>query len=192
MRPGPFRGPAWAAGNNPAATERPPKIGRFQRISGRPLAGALSAIALLLAAACGDDSGPVQEAQPYTDSGVAEAGAHRMHYALTMTRDLPSGIAGSYGIVQRRNLALLTITLAPRDANADAHVAAAEIDAVRVALTGERRPLALSRHDEAGGPTWLATVEIRHRVPLTIEIRARATPASPEIRARLTREFRLE
>ena len=192
MLPDPLRGRPWAAGNNPAATAKTPNFGPFPRALRRPAAAALMTLVLLHGAACSDSPGPVPQAQPYTDPGMAEAGAYRMHYALTMTPDLASGIAGSYGIVQRRNLALLTITLAPRDASADVSIDAAEIEAIQVALTGERQALQLARHDEAGGPTWLATIEVRHRVPLTIEIRARATPASPEIRARLTREFRVE
>ncbi|MEX2049776.1 MAG: DUF4426 domain-containing protein [Steroidobacteraceae bacterium] len=131
-------------------------------------------------------------AAPFTDPGFAEAGDHRLHYALTLTRDLPSEIAGSYGILQRRNLALLTIALIARDSNGGARLDAFELEATMVALTGERKTLALTRHDEADGPTWLATVEVRHRVPVTIEIRARATAASPEISVRLTREFRLD
>ena len=67
-----------------------------------------------------------------------------------------------------------------------------KIEATQVALTGERQTVQLARHGGPGGPTWLATIEVRNRVPVTIEIRARATPAGPEIRARLTREFRLE
>jgi hypothetical protein len=67
-----------------------------------------------------------------------------------------------------------------------------EIEAVAEFLTGGREPLSLTRHDDAGRPTWLATLQVPHRVPLTIEIRARATPAGPELRARLTREFRLD
>jgi hypothetical protein len=181
-----------AAGNNPATAAKPPKIGRFPGASRRPAARVVAALTLLLGAACGDGAAPVPQAQPFADTGLAEAGPYRMHYALTMTRDLPSGIAGSYGIVQRRNLALLTITLVPSDARAEAAIDAAEIEATRVALTGERQAVQLARHGEPGGPTWLATIEVRHRVPVTIEIRARATPASPEIRARLTREFRLE
>jgi hypothetical protein len=192
MRPGPQRGLPWAAGNNPAAKAETAHFGLFPDTLRRPLPGAFMILALLLGAACGESPGRVQEAQPYVDPGMADAGAYRMHYALTMTPDLPSEIAGSYGIVQRRNLALLTITLAPRDAGAGASIDAAEIEAVQVALTGERQAIPLARRDETGGPTWLATIEVRHRVPLTIEIRARATPASPEIRARLTREFRLE
>jgi Domain of unknown function (DUF4426) len=192
MLPSPVRSLSWSAGNNPAAAAKPLKIGRFPGPPRCRSARAVAALALLFAAACGDGPAPVPEAQPYADAGMAEAGPYRMHYALTMTRDLPSAIAGSYGIVQRRNLALLTITLASRDAHAEATIDAAEIEATRVALTGERQAVHLARHDETGGPTWLATIEIRHRVPVTIEIRARATPASPEIRARLTREFRLE
>ena len=132
------------------------------------------------------------EALPYEDPGFAEAGEYRLHYALTMTSDLPSGIAGSYGIVQRHNLALLALTLVPLDPMTGLRVDAPEIKAESVSLTGERNALALLRHDESGGPSWLATVEVRHRVPVTIDIRARATTASPEIRVRLTREFRLE
>jgi hypothetical protein len=134
----------------------------------------------------------VPEAPPYVDPGFTEAGAYRLYYALTLARDLPSVIAGSYGIEPRRNLAVLALTLAPSDEREPAPPEAAEIEAVAVALTGERVPLALTRHDEAGRPTWLATVQVAHRVPLTIEIRARATPAGPELRARLTREFRLD
>lgn len=174
------------------AASKPPEIGRFPGTQPSLSAHAVAGLALLFVAACGESPAPVPEAQPYADAGMAEAGPYRMHYALTMTRDLPSAIAGSYGIVQRRNLALLTITLALRDARADATIDAAEVQATRVALTGERQAVQLARHDESGSPTWLAMVDVPHRVPVTIEIRARATPASPEIRARLTREFRLE
>ncbi len=123
---------------------------------------------------------------------MVEAGAHRLRYALTLTTDLPAEIAGSYGIVQRRNLALLVLTLERRDARPGNRVGAERIEAETISLTGERHALTLARHEDPGGPTWLAPVEVRHRVPLAIEIRARATSASPEIRARLTREFRLQ
>ncbi len=150
------------------------------------------AAALLLLASCGDRPTPIPAALPYADPGFVDAGEYRLRYALVMTRDLPSEIAGSYGIVQRRNLALLTITLAPRNAGAGARLAAAELAATSVLLTGQRQELALSRHDESGGPTYLAPVEVRHRVPVTIEIRARATRTGPEMTARTTREFRFE
>ncbi|MEX1993793.1 MAG: DUF4426 domain-containing protein [Steroidobacteraceae bacterium] len=147
---------------------------------------------LLLLASCGDSPAPIPPALPYADPGFVSAGEHRMHYALNMTPDLPSEIAGSYGIEQRRNLALLTITLMSQDADAGVRLAPVALSATSVQLTGGRQALALTRHDESGGPTWLATVEVRHRVPLTIEIRARATTESPEMTARLTREFHLE
>jgi len=150
------------------------------------------ALALLLLASCGDSPAPIPAALPYADPGFVDAGEHRLRYALVMTRDLPSEIAGSYGIVQRRNLALLTITLASRNPDTGARLAAAELAATSVLLTGQRQPLALTRHDETGGPSYLATVEVRHRVPVTIEIRARATPAGREMTARTTREFHFE
>ncbi|HEU4597052.1 MAG TPA: DUF4426 domain-containing protein, partial [Pyrinomonadaceae bacterium] len=128
----------------------------------------------------------------YDDPGFVESGGYRLRYALTLTTDLPAAIAGSYGIVPRPNLALLAITLERRDAALGARVAALALSAEAVALTGERTALELVRHDDAGGPTWLAPLEVRHRVPVTIEIRARATPEAPEVRARLTREFRLD
>ena len=156
----------------------------------RPLFSACFALALL--AGCGDAPAPPPPAQPFTDPGYADAGHLRVHYALTPTLDLPAGIAGSYGIVQRRNLALLTIVLVPRDAPGTARLAANELTASAITLTGLRTPLALARHDDAGGPTWLATVEIRHRVPVTIELRVRATADTPEIAARWTREFHLD
>jgi hypothetical protein len=146
----------------------------------------------LTAAACGGSPGSLPPAIPYQDPGAVEAGAHRLRYALTLTTDLPAEIAGSYGIEQRRNLALLVLTLERRDVQLGNRVGAERIEAETVSLTGERHALALSRHEDPGGPTWLAPVEVRHRVPLTIEIRARATSAGPEIRARLTREFRLQ
>jgi hypothetical protein len=152
----------------------------------------LSGAALLLLASCGDGSAPIPQAQPYADPGFVSAGEYRMHYALNMTRDLPSEIAGSYGIEQRRNLALLAITLMSQNAGEGIRLAPSALSATAVQLTGARQALALTRHDAAGGPTWLATVEVRHRVPVTIEIRARATPESPEMSARLTREFHLE
>jgi hypothetical protein len=144
-----------------------------------------------LLAACGDSPAPIPAALPYADPGFIDAGEHRLHYALVMTRDLPSEIAGSYGIVPRRNLALLTITLTSRNADS-ARLAASGLTATAVLLTGQRQALALTRHDEAGGPSYLATVEVRHRVPVTIEIRARATAASPEMTVRTTREFHFE
>ena len=150
------------------------------------------ALSLAFLGACGGGPPAPPRAPPFTDPGFAVAGDHELHYALVMTRDLASGMAGSYGIEPRRNLALLTITLKPRPTTGSTRGSVARIEAVSVALTGERRPLKLARHDEAAGPTWLATVEVRHRVPVTIEIRARATAASPEIVARLTREFHFE
>jgi len=158
------------------------------RVRGRFLAVFLA----LAAAACGESPAPPPPAVPFQDPGAVEAGEHRLRYALTLTTDLPAEIAGSYGIVQRRNLALLTVTLAPRVAGAAAPPAAPVVQARSVALTGERTALPLARRGAGGNPTWLASVEVRHRVPVTIEIRARATPASPEMRARLTREFRLD
>lgn len=149
-------------------------------------------LALLLLASCGDRPATIPAALPYADPGFVETGEHRLHYALVMTRDLPSEIAGSYGIVPRRNLALLTITLASRNADAGTRLAAAELAATSVLLTGQRQELALRRHDASGGPSYLATVAVHHRVPVTIEIRARATPAGPEMTARTTREFHFE
>jgi len=185
-------GPAWALGNSAGAAAK--KLQKGQK-SG-PAHGRLSTVAiasaLAMLAACDGDPEPVPQAPPYTDPGFVEAGAWRMDYALTMTRDLPSAIAGSYGIEQRPNLALLTVTLAPAEARVGPQPAAPAVEATAVALTGERTSLALARRDEANVPTWLASVEVRHRVPVTIEIRARATAGAPELRARLTREFRLE
>jgi hypothetical protein len=158
-----------------------------------PARGRLLPVLLALAAAaCGESPAPPPPAIPFQDPGAVEAGAHRQRYALTQTTDLPAEIAGSYGIVQRRNLALLVLTLERRDAQPGNRIDAEYIEAETVSLTGQRHALALARHDEPGGPTWLAPVEVRHRVPLAIEIRARASSASPEIRARLTREFRLQ
>jgi hypothetical protein len=150
------------------------------------------ALLVMTFAACSRDAEPVGIAPPYADPGYVASGAWRMDYALTLTRDLPSAIAGSYGIEQRRNLALLMLTLAPTDTPAAPPPASPDVEATAVSLTGERTTLALERRDEANVATWLATVEVRHRVPVTIEIRARATGDSPELRARLTREFRLE
>lgn len=159
----------------------------------RFLPRAVAAIAAMAAiAGCGNGHAPPPPARPFADPGYAEAGGYRLHYALTPTRDLPQDIVRSYGIVQTRNLALLTATLAPRAAATGEIASLAAIEATSITLTGERTRLAVARHDEAGSATWLATVEVRHRVPVTIEIRARATPASPEIRVRLTREFRLD
>lgn len=146
------------------------------------------AAALGLLAACGGGSGEPAPARPYADPGYVDAGGFRLYYALTQSTDLPSEIAGSYGIVQRSNLALLTIALAARDglpANA------AALEATAVSLTGLRQPIALARHDAAPGPTWLAMVGIRDREAVTIEIRARAA-TGPDIEARFTRTFHLD
>ncbi len=187
-----WRAIPWAVCNSGPRLAKRLKNGLFASAVSRWSAPCALAVAWLLLCSCGGSPEPVPEALPYTDPGFVEAGDHRLHYALTMTRDLPSEIAGSYGIVQRRNLALLTIALAPRETIGDTRIDTPEIEATSVTLTGERNVLPLVRHDEAGGPSWLTTVEVRHRVPVTIEIRARATAASPEVRVRLTREFRLE
>jgi len=151
--------------------------------------GGVAACAVSLLAACSAGDSPPPPAQPFTDPGYVDGGDHRLHYALTQTTDLPSEIAGSYGIVQRNNLALLTIALVARDGSL---AETAGLEASAVSLTGLRRPLALVRHDSATGPTWLAPVEIRDREAVTIEIRARAPAAGPEIEARFTRAFHLE
>jgi hypothetical protein len=156
------------------------------------LALAAATAAAAISAACGGGPSPPPPARPYADRGFADAGPHRLHYALTPTQDLLPEIARSYGIEPRPNLALLTATLAPRETTNGADIASAQLAATAVSLTGERSPLAVKRHDEAGGATWLATVEMRHRVPTTIEIRARATATDPEIKVRLTREFRFD
>lgn len=159
----------------------------MSRVDGARGGGA--ACALLLLAACGAGDSPPPPAQTYADQGYVDAGDYRLHYALTPTTDLPSEIAGSYGIVRRRNLALLTIALGARDGKL---TEAAGLEAAAVALTGLRQPLALARHDTVTGPTWLAMVGIRDREAVTIEIRARAPAAGPEIKARFTRTFHLE
>lgn len=149
---------------------------------------AAAAAALLLLASCGDGGTAPPPARPYADPGFVDAGDYRLHYALTVTTDLPSEIAGSYGIVQRPNLALLAITIARRDGTPQD----AGLSATAVSLTGLRQPIALARHDSATGPTWLATVGIRDREPVTIEIRARAPGTGPEVDARFTRTFHVD
>lgn len=156
------------------------------------MAATAAACAAMAGASCGGGPAPPSPARPYSDPGFIETGGHRLHYALTPTLDLPPAVAGSYGVVQRRNLALLTVTLAPVDAAGTMRLDDARVAAEAIALTGARTPLAVTRHDDLAGSTWLATVELRHRVPVTIEIRAHATESSPEIRARLTREFRFD
>jgi hypothetical protein len=161
-------------------------------VSGNNRALAATAAALLLATGCGGTPEPVAEAAPYLDPGYVETGDVRLHYALTLASDLPAAIAGSYGILPRTNLAVLTVAITPRDAGAGAALADARAAATAVSLTGVRTPLALSRRDEPGGATWIGMVDVRHRVPFTIEIEAHATSDGPPLRARLTREFRLE
>ena len=163
---------AWVSGNN------------------RDLSATAAVLSLL--AGCGGSPEPIAEAPPFLDPGFVEAGGYRMHYALTLSRDLPAAIAGSYGIEQRRDLAVLTVAIAPSEPRANVGDAASQVEADAVSLIGTRRPLALSRHDEPGAETWIATVDVRHREPITIEIRSRATAEGPALRARLTREFRLE
>jgi hypothetical protein len=114
--------PSWAAGNSGRGPARRLQTGPFASGLRRRSTPCAAAVAWLLVASCSGNPEPVPVALPYTDPGFAEAGDFRLHYALTMTRDLPSEIAGSYGIVQRRNLALLMITLAPRDPSGGARI----------------------------------------------------------------------
>jgi hypothetical protein len=150
------------------------------------------AVAGLTLAACSESPGEPPQARAYADPGFVTAGNVRLHYALTLTSDLAPAIAGSYGILQRRNLALLTITIVPAVASEPLRLAAIDLQAVALSLLGERRALPMRRFDEDGGPTYLATVTVRHREPITIEIRARVAADGPEITARWTREFHLE
>lgn len=161
-------------------------------VSGNNRALAATAATLLLLAGCGDNPEPVAEASPYLDPAFVEAGGYRLHYALTLAGDLPAAIAGSYGILPRTNLAVLTIAIAPGNPGAATALADARAEATAVSLTGVRERIELARRDEPGGATWIGTVDVRHRVPFTIEIEARATSGGPPLRARLTREFRLE
>lgn len=131
---------------------------------------------MLLLASCGDGTAPAPATLPSADPGLVDAGPCRLRDAPVKTCDLPSEIAGSYGIVQRRNLALPTIKLRSRNAAVGARVVAAELAATSLLPTGERRTVARARHHEAGGPRYPATVEVRHCVPVTIESRVRAMP----------------
>ena len=150
------------------------------------------ALSCLTICGCGDHPGSPPPAREFADPGFVTAGDVRLYYALTLTSDLPPAIAGSYDIVQRPNLALLTITIAPAAGTGTKRLAAAELQAEAVTLIGERQALSLRRVNEPGGPTYLATVTVRHREPITIEIRARTVANGPEISARWTREFYLE
>jgi hypothetical protein len=149
-------------------------------------------LSCLAVCGCGDDPGAPPAAREFADPGFVTAGNVRLYYALTLTNDLPPAIAGSYNIVQRPNLALLTITIAPAAGTGTERLAAAELQAEAVTLIGERQALSLRLVNEPGGPTYLATVTVRHREPITIEIRARTDTGGPEINARWTREFYLE
>lgn len=149
-------------------------------------------ICCLAACGCSDDPGAPPAAREFADPGFVTAGNVRLYYALTLTNDLPPAIAGSYDIVQRPNLALLTIAIAPASGAATERLAAIELNAEAVTLIGERQALSLRRVNELGGPTYLATVMVRHREPITIEVRARTVADGPEISARWTQEFYLE
>lgn len=150
------------------------------------------ALSCLAVGGCGDDPGIPPPAREFSDPGFVSVGAVRLNYALTLTSDLAPAIAGSYDIVQRRNLALLAITITPAAGAGTERLTAIELNAEAVTLMGERQALPLRRVNEHGGPTYLATVTVRHREPITIEIRARTVAQGPEINARWTREFHLE
>jgi hypothetical protein len=153
-----------------------------QAVAGAAFLACISA----LFAACGNDPAPPPAAQRWQDPGYVESGGLRLHYALTPTLDLAAGIAGSYGIEQRDNLALLTLTWS---ASGGAIAQPPQYPAPRataVTLTGRRLPLVLERRDAATGPTWLATVVFRDREPLTIEIEARL-PTTGSLATRFTR-----
>lgn len=152
----------------------------------RSLAVALVWLAVL--AACGGSSTP-PAARPYEDPGMVDGGHYRMYYALTLTEDLPSEIAGSYGIKQRRNLALLTIATQARQPEGTLAPVTIPVQAERVGLLGDRRQLAL----RATGPgSWIALVEVADREAFSIELRADAGAAMPALQARMTREFDLD
>ena len=152
----------------------------------------LLALSCLALGACGSGPDKPPPAREYADPGFVTASGVRLYYALTLVSDLPPAIAGSYAVVQRPNLALLTITLAPASGIGTERLAANELEASAVTLIGERQALPLRRVNEAGGPSYLAEVTVRDREPITIEIRARAIAGGPEITARWTREFYLE
>jgi len=152
---------------------------------------AILACLCALLAGCGGGEAPPPAARPWRDPGYVEAGGVRLHYALTATVDLPAEIAGSYGIDQRRNLALLTITCSPGLGAGGARSEPASLSATALTLTGRRLPLALERRDSATGATWLATVEFRDREPITIEIEASSASAAA-LTARFTRTLAVD
>lgn len=156
----------------------------------RPHAVVAALLAGAALAGCGGAQPPLPAAPAFADPGRVEVAGWRMHYALTATEDLPETMSASYGIPRSPDRALLVVALEPPSPAPP--TADATVEATAVALTGGREPLVLARHDEAGRPTWVAAVAIRHRVPITIEIRAHATRAGPALTARLTRELRIE
>ncbi len=147
---------------------------------------ALSCAWLLPLAGCGGAEREPTPARPYEDPGFVLIGEQRLHYALTLTTDLPPEIAAAYGVERRPNLALLTIALEPGDAT---NAQELQVDALAISLLGDRQPLALRRSEQDRRPTWVATLAIRHREPVTIEIRARRPASAQEVVARRTREF---
>lgn len=153
----------------------------------QPASGAaILACICALFAGCGNGAAPPPAAHSWQDPGYVESGGLRLHYALTPTLDLPATIAGSYGIEQRRNLALLALTWSAHAGAGDPRPPDAAPRATAVTLTGRRLPLALERRESATGPTWLATVAFRDREPITIEIEAPLPDAGP-LAARFTR-----
>lgn len=150
------------------------------------------ALACLAVGGCGENPSTPPAARELADPGFVSAGGVLLNYALTLTDDLAPAIAGSYGIVPRSNLALLVITLSPANRAGTERLAAIELTASAVSLIGDRQALPLRRVNEQGGPTYLATLAVRHREPVTIEIRARTVADAPELTARWTREFYLE
>jgi hypothetical protein len=100
-------------------------------------------LSCLAVCGCGNDPGAPSAAREFADPGFVTAGSVRLYYALTLTNDLPPAIAGSYNIVQRPNLALLTIAIAPAAGAGAERLAAVELQAEAVTLIGERQALSL-------------------------------------------------
>lgn len=151
---------------------------------------AAACLAAVLLGACGADSrSPPVPARAYEDPGFVAAGTHEMHYAAIKASSLPAGVAAEYGILQRSDRLVVSVSVLERPPGTLPVATQAQVTGTWRALIGEPRGLDFRSVTAAGSVSYVAEAPLRDREPIVLELVATPSGSMTPLRARLTRQF---
>jgi hypothetical protein len=154
------------------------------------LRAAVAGLAAVLLGACGADAPlPPVPARAYEDPGFVAAGTHEMRYAAIQASSLPAGVAAEYGILQRSDRLVVSVSVLERPADTLPVAAQAQVTGTWRALVGEPRALDFRSVTAAGSVSYVAEAPLRDREPIVLELVATPSGSMTPLRARLTRQF---